>query len=410
MDVFFDVLTVSEAAAQLMINWQPQLMPGEEVDFSRALGRILAKPVLASEDVPPFDRSTVDGFAVRAADTFGASEGLPAFLDIVDDIRMGQATESKLAVGETGRIATGGMLPLGADAVVMVEHSEAVDERTVAVVQPVAPGENVIRRGEDIRQGTQLIPAGHLLRPADIGSLAAVGKTRVLVRQAPKVGIISTGDEIVPPAAVPAPGQIRDINSYSLGAAVQAAGGKPVYLGLARDEFEDVHHKVIDGLAGSDLVILSGGSSVGARDVAAKVLAQLGPPGVLVHGVALRPGKPLLIAVCQGKPVFGLPGHPVSALSTFDLFVRPAIERLLGLVPVPKPSLRARLTRNLASAPGREDHVRVRLLEEENGLAAEPVLGKSGLISTLVEAQGTIIIPPENEGLLAGAEVEVYLL
>ena len=292
----------------------------------------------------------------------------------------------------------------------MAEYTEAVDDDIVAVTTPVAPGQNIVRQGEDIKSGAQLIPAGHRLRPADIGALAAVGKTSVLVRQRPRVGIISTGDEIIPPETIPSPGQIRDINSYSLGAAVQKAGAKPVQLGLAEDEFEAVWSKVKAGLVNSDVVILSGGTSVGTQDVAAKVLAELGPPGVLVHGVALRPGKPLLVAVCQGKPVFGLPGHPVSALVTFDLFVRPAIERLLGLGQAPKPSLRARLTRNLASPSGQEELVRVRLVQTEGGLAAKPVLGKSGLITRLVEAQGTIIVPLEKEGLLAGTEVEVFLL
>lgn len=410
MDLFFDVLPVPEVLKKLADYWQPDVTAVEEVALTEALGRVLAQAVTAADDVPPFSRSTVDGFAVRAADTFGASEGLPAFLSILEDIRMGQVPQKELDIGDTSCIATGGMLPPGADAVAMVEYSETVDDCTVAIVKPVAPGENVIRRGEDILGGTQLLVAGQRLRPADIGALAAVGTTRVLVRQAPKVGILSTGDEIVPPATVPAPGQVRDINSYSLGAAVQAAGGEPVYLGLAEDKFETVHAAVKDGLARCDLVLLSGGSSVGDRDVSAKVLAKLGPPGVLVHGVALRPGKPLLAALCQGKPVFGLPGHPASALVTFNLFARPVIERLLGLTPAPRPSLRARLTRNLASASGREDHVRVRLLSEEDGLAAEPILGKSGLITTLVEADGTIIIPSECEGLLAGEEVEVYPL
>lgn len=409
-DIFFKVLEVSEAAARLAANWHPGPRPEEEVDLSRAGGRVTAEAVSAAEDVPPFDRSTVDGFALRAADTFGASEGLPAFLNLGEDVRMGKVAGGRISPGGAARIATGGMLPPGADAVVMVEYSEPIDGETVAVMTPVAPGENIVRRGEDISAGSRLLPAGHRLRPADIGALAALGLTRVLVRQAPKVGIISTGDEIVPPKSQLAPGQIRDINSYSLGASVTAAGGEPLYLGIARDEFAVVKTKVLAGLANCDVVILSGGSSVGARDVVGEVLAELGPPGVLVHGVALRPGKPLLIALCQGKPVFGLPGHPVSVLTTFDLFVKPTIGRLLGLKPEIRPHLRARLGRSIASAPGREEHMRVRLVETEEGLLAEPVLGKSGLITTLVAAQGTLVIPLEKEGLAAGTEVEVYLL
>ena len=409
-DLFFAVLPVAEARARLFSHYQPSPLAREEVELGQALGRVTAEAVLATEDVPPFARSTVDGFALRAADTFGASEGLPAFLALGEDIPMGKAAERKIAPGQGARIATGGMLPPGADAVVMVEYSEPIDEKTVAVLGPVAPGENVIRRGEDIAAHSQLLPAGHTLRPADIGALAALGRTRVWVRRPPKVGIISTGDEIVPPEVEPSPGQIRDINSYSLWAAVTAAGGEPVYLGLARDEAAAVRAKVLAGLKGCDLVLLSGGSSVGPRDVAAQVLTELGPPGVLVHGVALRPGKPLLIALCQGKPVFGLPGHPVSVLTTFDLFVRPTLQLLLGQRPVPQAKLRARLRRSLSSAPGREEHIRVRLEEGKDGLWAQPVLGKSGLITTLVAAQGTIIFTLYKQGLTAGAEVVVYLL
>jgi len=410
LDIFFQVLTVSEAWARLETNWQPKLTAVETLELTCAHQRILAEPVVAADDVPPFSRSTVDGFAVRAADTFGASEGLPAFLTVMADIQMGQAAKMQLSLSHTARIATGGMLPPGADAVVMVEYTEEVDSSTVAVVAPVAPGENVVYRGEDIKQGALLLPAGHRLRPADIGALAAIGQTKVAVRQAPKVGIISTGDEIIPPEEVPQAGQVRDINSYSLGAAVSSAGGEPVYLGLSADKFKSVQKKVRAGLQNCDIVVLSGGSSIGTRDVAAKVLAKVGQPGILVHGVALRPGKPLLIALCEGKPVFGLPGHPVSALLTFDLFIKPTLGRLMGLISSPRPFLRARLTRNLASAPGREEHVRVKLLETETGLLAEPVLGKSGLITTLTEADGTIVIPVEKEGLVAGTEVEVYLL
>jgi molybdopterin molybdotransferase len=274
----------------------------------------------------------------------------------------------------------------------------------------VAPGENVIRAGEDVMAGEELFTAGQRLRPADVGALAALGITAVPVWRKPRVAILSTGDEIVAPGETPGPGKIRDVNSYSLGASVQATGGEPLYLGLVPDEYEAVLAGVQRGLATADLVLLSGGSSVGVRDVAAKVLADLGPPGVLVHGVALRPGKPLLLALCQSKPVFGLPGHPVSALVTFDLFVRPAVERLLGVSAKQRPYVRARLGRNVASAAGREDHIRVRLVEAETGLVAEPVFGKSGLITTLAQADGTIVIPAAYEGLRAGVEVEVYLL
>jgi molybdopterin molybdotransferase len=409
LEGFFNVRPVPAAREELFSHWRPEPPAIEEVPLTAAVGRVLAKPVRAQEDVPPYTRSTVDGYAVRAEDTFGATEALPALLDLVEDIRMGAVPQKRLAPGQASRIATGGMLPPGADAVVMVEHTEELDATSFAVLRPVAPGENVIRAGEDVAAGEELLPANSRLRPADIGALAALGITEVPVWRRPRVAVLSTGDEVVPPEQTPAPGQIRDSNSYSLGAAAQEAGGEAVYLGLVRDEYRAVLDGVRRGLEVADVVVLSGGSSVGVRDVAAQVLTDLGPPGVLVHGVALRPGKPVLIALCQGKPVFGLPGHPVSALVTFDLFVRPAIHRLLGLKERPRAGVRARLTRNLASAAGREDHVRVRLVETAEGFAAEPVLGKSGLLSTLVRADGTIVIPPAREGLRAGEEVEVYL-
>ena len=410
MDVFFNLLPVKVALTKLMDVWLPGELGVQDIALDKALDRVLAYNVISTVDVPPFDRSTVDGYAVRAADTFGATDGLPAFIEIVESILMGQTPVKELRIGEASRIATGGMLPKGTDAVVMVEYTEIIDEQTIAVMNPVAPGENVIYQGEDIKDTSILLPAGRRLRPADLGALAAIGEVRVRVRRKPKVEIISTGDEIVPPEIVPASGQVRDINSYSLAAAVQRAGGEPQLKGLVKDRFEDVETAVQNSLAESDIVVVSGGSSVGTKDVVASVLAKLGAPGVLVHGVAIRPGKPLLMAVNDNKPVFGLPGHPVSAMVTFDLFVRPAIEKLLGSGPGLRPSVYARLARNLASTTGREDYVRVRLLAGESGPVAEPILGKSGLISTLAQADGTIVIPPDKEGLLAGEEVEVYPL
>ncbi|MGI6603966.1 MAG: gephyrin-like molybdotransferase Glp [bacterium] len=410
MEDFFRVKPVAEARTELFLNWEPMPLKVETVPLTAAFGRVLAEPIRSHENIPPYNRSTVDGYAVRAADTFGASEALPALLTVVEDIPMGVVAERPLMLGEVSSIATGGMLPEGADAVAMIEFTEKLDDTTVAVLRPVAPGENVIRAGEDVMAGEELFTAGQRLRPADVGALATLGITAVPVWRKPRVAILSTGDEIVAPGETPGPGKIRDSNSYSLGAAVQATGGEPLYLGLVPDEYEAVLAGVQRGLATADLVLLSGGSSVGVRDVAAKVLADLGPPGVLVHGVALRPGKPLLLALCQSKPVFGLPGHPVSALVTFDLFVRPAVERLLGVSAKQRPYVRARLGRNVASAAGREDHIRVRLVEAETGLVAEPVFGKSGLITTLAQADGTIVIPAAYEGLRAGVEVEVYLL
>jgi len=415
MDDFFEVKTVEQAWKALSSSWSPASPGVETLSLLDAVGRVLAEEVRAGEDVPPYARSTVDGYAVLARDTFGASEALPAMLRVAEEIPMGKISGRVLSPGEAARISTGGALPGGADACVMLEYVTLLEDGTLLVERPVAPGENVVERGEDISRGEQVLPAGRILGPYELGALAAVGETRVKVVKKPTVAVISSGDELVPAEATPAPGEIRDINSWSLAASVISALGTPVVLGIARDTCEDVRKLVADALETCDLVVISGGSSVGTRDVVLKVISDLGPPGVVVHGVAVKPGKPVILAVCKGKPVFGLPGHPVSCLVAFDLFVRPAIARTyevaLGLLPQ-RPGygfVAAKLSRNVPSAAGREDHIRVRLREEEGVLWADPVLGKSGLISLMVKSDGEIVVPLEREGLRAGEEVPVRL-
>jgi molybdopterin molybdotransferase len=384
----------------------------ETLSLLSALCRYLAREVKAAEDVPGFSRSTMDGFAVRARDTFGASEGLPAYLEIAGEVLMGEEPQGGVEPGQAWRIATGGMLPAGADAVVMVEQTETLDEKTIGVVKPVAPGENVIRRGEDLTAGDLVLPAGHCLKAHDLGVLAAAGVTAVEVFCRQRVGIISTGDEVVPPDEKPAPGKIRDINSYTLYGAVAEAGGEPHLYGIVKDDFQKIRERLTIVLKENDLALLSGGSSVGTRDVAAEAINSLGSPGVLFHGLPIRPGKPAIGAVVAGKPVFGLPGHPASALVVFQLLVAPLLR--MGNYSGEENGFRefplvARLTRNLRSAPGREDFIRVRLFLQQGSLYAEPVLGKSGLITTLVKADGLARIPAGKEGVEAGETVEVKL-
>jgi molybdopterin molybdotransferase len=286
----------------------------------------------------------------------------------------------------------------------MVEHTETVDERTVGVTRPVAPGENTVRRGDDIRAGEALFAAGHRLCPQDVGLLAAAGVAEVPVLAPPRVGIITTGDEIVPVEQIPGPGQVRDVNSYTNAGLVAACGGVPVRYGIVRDDFDALYTAASRALAETDMVVVSGGSSVGTRDMTARVIDALGEPGVLFHGLAVRPGKPTIGAVVAGKPVIGLPGHPVSAMVVFDLIVRPLInpgERRLAV--------RARVSRQLRSAPGREDYVRVRLRRENGELVAEPILGKSGLIATMARADGLAVISLDSGGVEAGECVDVLL-
>ncbi len=384
----------------------------EEVALADAFGRILAGDITAPEDLPGFARSTVDGYAVLAADTFGASEGLPAYLRVVDEILMGQDATRALGPGECAVIATGGMLPPNADAAIMVEHTESLAVDEVGVLKPASPGQNVIRRGEDCPAGHLLLAAGRPLRAQELGLLAHAGVVRVPVARQPVCALLTTGDELVDPARVPAPGQIRESNSFTIRALVQEAGGVAHHLGRIPDIAEEIEARLRQAMATADVIMVSGGSSVGTRDLTAELLDKLGRPGILVHGVSLKPGKPTILGVVDGKPVMGLPGHPVSAQVVFGLFARPLLRQLLGLPPWPayRAAVRARLAKNYASAPGRVDVLRVALTERAGETWAEPVQGKSGLITTLTRADGIVTVPAGTEGLLAGDWVDVELI
>jgi molybdopterin molybdotransferase len=379
----------------------------ERVPTAEALGRVLAEPLTSPEDLPPFRRSLMDGYAVRAADTTGAAPESPRWLKVAADVAMGAVAERPIGPGEAARVPTGGMLPEGADAVVVVEQTREEDGR-VAVLAPITPGRHLIERGEDMRRGDPLLAAGHRLRPQDLGALLGLGVLEVDVHRLPRVGILSTGDEVVPPEETPAPGQIRDMNSYALAAMVTQAGAVPHRYGIIPDELEVLAAAAARALAECDVLILNGGSSVGTRDHVAPVIARLGAPGVLVHGINIRPGKPTALAICDGKPVFGLPGQPVSVLNTFELFVAPVLRRMLRL-PDDTPRVTARLATPLNSADGREDHVRVRLETRRDGLWATPIPGVSAMISTMVRADGVTIVPAGSPGFAAGEPVEVRL-
>ncbi|GAB6158448.1 molybdopterin molybdotransferase MoeA [Desulfotomaculum varum] len=405
----FNVLTVQQArttlADHLTVRTKETVVP-----LLDGLNRILAQDITAREDVPGFDRSTMDGYAVRACDTFGASESLPAYLDVTGEVLMGQAADGTLEPGQAWLVPTGGMLPAGADAVVMVEYTEELDQHTIGVTKPVAPGDHVVRRGEDVAAGNLVLQAGHRLRPQDLGLLAAVGVARIPVMEPLRVGILSTGNELIPPTQPVAPGKVRDINSYTLYGQVAEAGGLPTLYGIIEDDFQSLYQAVARALAENDLVLISGGSSVGTRDATAKVIAALGNPGVLFHGIAIKPGKPTIGAVVEGKPLFGLPGHPVSAMVVFDLLVRPLVESAGLLRTRQRFPLRAAISRNIHSATGRDDFLRVTLRRQEDGsLLADPVLGKSGLISTMVKADGVAHLPLTKEGVEAGELVDVWL-
>ena len=411
MPEFFNVLPPDAALQTLLELLPPASLGVEEAATADALGRVTAAPLCSLEDLPAFPRSTVDGYSLRAADTFGASEGLPAYFTLAGEVAMGQVAAVSVEPGQAAIAYTGGMLAGGADAVVMVENTQTVDETTIEVVRPVAPGENVVQPGEDVRAGQPVLPSGRLLRPQELGGLTALGITTIRVAGRPRVAILSMGDEVVAPELRPAPGQIRDVNSYTIAAQVCQAGGVPVSLGIAPDDYDTQLARAQRGLALADLLVFSAGSSVSSRDLTADIINGLGEPGALVHGLSIRPGKPAIVGLVAGKPAFGLPGNPVSAMVVFDLLVRPTLYHLAGCIPPPAPpTVTARLTQDIASAPGREDYVPVRLTPDGAGeAAAEPVFGKSNLIYTLIRADGLVKVPLDQAGLYAGEQVTVRL-
>jgi molybdopterin molybdotransferase len=409
MPELFTVLPPHEALQKLFAHLAPRVSL-ETVETSHALNRVLAEAPTARSPLPAFLRSTMDGYAVRAANTFGATESLPAYLLVTGESPMGSAPTQSIQHGEALLIHTGGMLPDGADAVVMIERTQKTTENEIEVMRAVAPGENVLQVGEDVKPGDPLFSAGHLIRPQDMGGLMALGITRVVVARQPRVGILATGDEVIDPHGEPQPGQVRDVNTYSIGGIVERAGGIAQPGGIIRDNFEALYQAARNLLERSDALVLSAGSSVSVRDMTYDVIDKLGKPGVLVHGVSIKPGKPTIVAICDGKPVFGLPGNPVSAMVVGDLFITPTLWRLQGCERPPRrQAIHARLTHNLASVPGRVDYIQVKLIERDGELWAEPVFGKSNLIYTLVKADGMMIIPSDVNGVAAGEIVDVRL-
>jgi molybdopterin molybdotransferase len=384
----------------------------EDITLMESRGRILAVGINADVDLPDFMRSTMDGYAVCASSTFGASEANPAYLTVKGSVSMGESPAFSIGVGEAAKISTGGMLPNGADSVVMIEHTEGIDKTTIEAYKSVAPGQNILEKGEDIYKGQTLVPAGKRLRAQEIGLLAAFGNKMIKVYRKPVVSIISTGDEVVPIENMPAPGQIRDINMYTLSGLVQKTGAVPATYGIVRDDFDDLFEKCTMALAQSDMVLISGGSSVGARDFTIDVLSALPASEILFHGISISPGKPTILARSGDKAIWGLPGQVTSAMVVFEIVVKPFIEHAGGLTPENKRHFNpvAQLNRNISSTQGRTDYIRVKLFEKDGILWAEPILGKSGLINTMVKADGLIEIGLNTEGLDEGEKVEVILL
>ncbi len=411
----------------------------ENIDTAFSIDRVTVEDIIAPHALPEFPRSTVDGFAVQAGDTYGATEVLPAYLNLIGEVPMGGSASFVLSTGQCGLIHTGGMLPNGSDAVVMLEYSQPTSINSknnrgrpneIELTKAVAKGENVIAIGEDVMKGTVVIPKGRKLRSAEIGGLMALGIIDVRVATKIKVGLISSGDEIVEPDEVPTKGQVRDVNAYTLSSLVIKSGGEAIFYGIVPDLLAPLKSTAAKALSECDVVVITAGSSASTRDMTAEVIRSMGSPGVLVHGINTRPGKPTILGVCSGKAVIGLPGNPVSALVNGYLFVVPVIEKLLGLHSRKNMSLRAsitaRLTVNIPSQAGREDWWPVKLTPMPTGgvpssikgeqltmfihrWQAEPIFGKSNLIFSLVSADGLLRIPSDVTGLNAGETVEVIL-
>jgi molybdopterin molybdotransferase len=405
--LFFNVKTTEEVL-ELVQGFQAL---GEEiVPLDKGFCRVLSKDIISPEDLPGFPRTSVDGYAIRAKDSFGATESLPALLEIVGEVGMGQVPSMTVSGGQAVKISTGGMVPKGADAVVMVEYCHLMDQTTVEVARAISPQENVIQPDDDFKKGAPVLRKGWRLRSQDVGVLAGLGVTELPVHKKPRVAIISTGDEVIPVQEKPKPGQVRDINTYTLSAFCKEKGAEPISHGLCRDDFEQLRNMLLKGLDTADTVGISGGSSVGTRDLTLKVFESIEGTELLVHGISISPGKPTIIARKGATAVFGLPGHTASAMVVAEVFLAPFLARLGGETPFVQGAqnkISAKLSRNIESAGGRDDFIRVKLTRKNGEWIAEPIFGKSGLISTLVEADGLLRIDRNTEGLYQGQTVEV---
>ena len=416
-----EALSVQEALRLISENLKVTTPKESISSIDDSLGRVLSRDIISPEDLPGYSRSSMDGFAVVSSDTFGAKENNPAYLNVNCEILMGEEPSFKLQKGEAAKISTGGMMPQGADAVLMLEHAQPVSGSeddfpfTLEALRPVAPGENVIRRGEDVKKDELVLKKGHKLRPQDLAVLASLGLTEFHVHDPLLVSVISTGDEVIAPNALLRAGHVRDCNSSLLAGLLLKEGAVPLLRGIIKDDYGLIKSTVERCLEESDMILISGGSSVGAKDMTSRVMSDIGK--VLFHSVAMKPGKPLIAGMLNGKPVFGLPGHPRAVSVCFDVFVRPALIKMSGESEAADVGLSdlnrivsARLSKAVRSSPGREDNICIALRKENGELWADPLLGKSGLITTMVRADGSISIPVDKLGLDKGEPVQVRLI
>lgn len=404
----FNVVTVEQARKIIDENFD--IKAGSEyAGILETTGRVLCEDIISGVDVPGFMRSTVDGYAVSSRDVFGAGEAIPSILNVKGEVHMGKVPPSSIERGECLYVPTGGMLPEGADSVVMIENTDKLDDDTVLVNAPLAPGDNIIDIGEDIKNGEIVIRKGTRLRPYEVGVLSSIGHRRIPVYKKLRVGIISTGDEIVGSDEIPGPGRVRDINTYLLYSSVLNDGGEPVNYGLVRDEYDALKSTVEKAVLECDMVLISGGSSVGKKDQTLKVMDSFGKPGVLVHGISVKPGKPTIIGGAGDKAIFGLPGHPLACAIIYKIIVKYYMDRLMEYSSIEYPVI-CSFSINYHKAKGREEYLPVTLNMSDGEIKAEPVFGKSGLITGFSNAWGYVRIERNKEGLKAGETVYAYRL
>jgi molybdopterin molybdotransferase len=407
--VFLSLKTIQEVKEIYKTYFSNLKAETEVIPTFESLERILAENIISDVDLPHFPRSTMDGFAVRAEDTSSATPSSPVYLKVTGEINMGEEAKEEVGSGEAVKIATGGMLPGGANAVVMLEYTEYLRDDTIEVKKAVGALENTVQVGEDIKRGEIILQEGELLQPQHIGVLAGIGVMEVKVYKRVKVGLISTGDELVEPHKSPTPGRIRNVNSYLIGSLIKQNGGSPILFGIVKDEFSLLREVAREALEECDLLLIIGGSSIGTRDLTRDVINSLGKPGVLVHGIGIKPGKPTLLGKVKGKPVIGLPGHPTSSMVVYIVVVQPLIDMIQGLKRKER-KVKAKITQAIPSLIGREDYVRVKLKKEGDGWFAEPLFGSSAILSTILKADGLVKIGIDDEGLDESEEVEVSLL
>lgn len=416
MKEFLELNLLAKFWEQLEYFLERKKLKIEPIKLDQALNRILAEDILSPVNLPPFSRSIVDGYAVKAADTAGSSASMPTYLDIIGSVEMGQKTELELKSGQAAAVPTGGMIPQGADAVLMIEDTEKIEEKMIESFKSLAAGENIVKKAEDIAQGELLFQKGHKIMARDIGALAGLGITEFNVFKKARISVISTGDELIPAEAEASAGQIRDINSYSISAYLNKIGGDTKKVGIVEDKFASLKSALKNEL-GQDLVLISGGSSVGIKDMTIELLNSLGEPGVLLHGLSIKPGKPTILAVIEGTIVVGLPGHPASAWTVNNVLSAEIVRVLNGEKKAAeigsenhKYFIKAELTRNLVSDKGREEYIPVKIINKNDNLFAEPLLAKSSLITNLTYGDAVLKIPQNKEGIDKGELVKLTLI